>query len=300
MNQEHNQIITAPASEPGVVRKVFPWLVAGALAVSLGANYVQHNQTNLLGKDLAAMRQEMANVKSSLSNQEANVRKSMESVEDRLKAATEDVSSQVDKAKKAARAQTSVLEAKIQKQQAEVDKKISGELAQLKESTQNQNQQLSSINTEVGSVKTDVGQVRTEVQAAKSELERTIQDLRRVRGDLGEMSGLIATNSKELAALRELGERNYFEFALSKNQGVQRVGDVQIALKKVDVKKNRYTMEIVSGDLRIEKKDKTANEPVQFYMASKSRQAYEVVVNEVQKDRIVGYLATPKTQVSRN
>ena len=36
-------------------------------------------------------------------------------------------------------------------------------------------------------------------------------------GDMGVMSGLIATNSKELEALRRLGDRDYFEFVLPKS-----------------------------------------------------------------------------------
>ena len=41
-----------------------------------------------------------------------------------------------------------------------------------------------------------------------------------------------------------------------------------------------------------------ANEPVQFY-TSKAKQPYELVVNQVKKDQIVGYLATPKEQIAR-
>jgi len=70
-------------------------------------------------------------------------------------------------------------------------------------------------------------------------------------------------------------------------------------LKKTDAKKNRYTLELLVDDKRVEKKDKTINEPVQF-MVSKARQPYEIVVNEVTKDQIAGYLSTPKVQNARN
>jgi hypothetical protein len=46
-------------------------------------------------------------------------------------------------------------------------------------------------------------------------------------------------------------------------------------------------------------KDRNTNEPIQFYVA-KARQPYELVVNQVAKDQIVGYLSTPKVQSSRN
>jgi hypothetical protein len=155
-----------------------------------------------------------------------------------------------------------------------------------------------SATSKITEVSTEVGNVKTEVQSAKSELEKTIQDLRRVRGDLDGTSSLVATNGKELVALRSLGERNYFEFNITKSKEPRKVGDVSVVLKKTDPKRNRFTIELLADDKRVEKKDKNLNEPVQFYV-SKARQPYEIVVNEVKKDQIVGYLATPKVQTSR-
>jgi hypothetical protein len=54
----------------------------------------------------------------------------------------------------------------------------------------------------------------------------------------------------------------------------------------------------MADDKHIEKKDKTINEPVQLYV-SDNRQPYEIVVNQVKKDEVVGYLATPKVKVAR-
>ena len=68
--------------------------------------------------------------------------------------------------------------------------------------------------------------------------------------------------------------------------------------KKTDPKRNKYTVEVMADDKKTEKKDKNINEPVQFYTA-KARQPYELVVNQVGKDLIVGYLATPKETLSR-
>jgi len=117
-------------------------------------------------------------------------------------------------------------------------------------------------------------------------------------GDMGVMSGLIATNGKDLQALRALGEKNYFEFDLSKGQSTKKVGDLTISLKKADPKHNRYTVDILADDKHVEKKDRTINEPVQLYLAE-NRQPYEVVVNQIKKDEVVGYLATPKVNLSR-
>jgi hypothetical protein len=61
---------------------------------------------------------------------------------------------------------------------------------------------------------------------------------------------------------------------------------------------SRYSLDVMADDKRVEKKDRTVNEPVQFY-TSKARQPYELVVNQVAKNKIVGYLATPKVTISR-
>jgi hypothetical protein len=66
-------------------------------------------------------------------------------------------------------------------------------------------------------------------------------------------------------------------------------------LTKVDQKKSKYTMTVFVDDRSVEKKDKTAGEPVQFYLKGSSRMTpYEIVVFDVGKNDINGYLSTPK------
>ncbi|HUQ93770.1 MAG TPA: hypothetical protein VM120_18975 [Bryobacteraceae bacterium] len=168
----------------------------------------------------------------------------------------------------------------------EQQKQLSEQLGEVKQANLRAGEKISGITTEVSTVKSVVAQTKTD-------LEKTIGDLHSVRGDLGVQSGLVATNGKELAALRALGERAYFEFQLTKTKAPQRIGDVAVQLKRFDAKRNRYTIELVADDKRVEKKDRSVNEPVQFYMA-KARIPYEIVVNEVKNDRIVGYLSAPK------
>ena len=152
--------------------------------------------------------------------------------------------------------------------------------------------------TQLATVSTDVGNVKTDVQNTKSQLEQTIANLKRATGELDSHASLIATNGKELQALRELGERNYSEFTISKNKKPTRVADIMVELKKADPKHNRFTIAITADDKTVEKKDRNLNEPIQFYTA-KARQPDEIVVNQVSKDKIVGYLASPKVQATR-
>ena len=94
------------------------------------------------------------------------------------------------------------------------------------------------------------------------------------------------------------GERNYVDLDLRKNKKTpfQRVGDIQLSLTNADAKKQKYSVVILVDDNRLEKKDRTANEPVQFLVGRDSLR-YELVINSVTKDQIRGYISTPKDKV---
>jgi archaellum component FlaC len=282
---------------------LWPWILTGALALSLGANFYQSSRTTRLNADMNSLHQEVSGLKASISQSQEAVKQNLATVQEDLNATKDEVSKKVDQARYVAQRSAAVVDAKWSRQVADRDKKLDTDLAQLRETALQSNEKfstgLAATNGDVGSVKSDVGSVKADVASTRSELERTIADLHRIRGDMGEMSGLIATNGKELNALRELGDRVYWDFSLPKNGNVQKVGDVQLMLKKLDPKHNRYTVEVVMDDKHIEKKDKTINEPVQFYSGARLRQPLEVVVYEIDKDKVVGYLAAPKVQVAR-
>ena len=142
----------------------------------------------------------------------------------------------------------------------------------------------------------DVNKLGGDVTGVKNDLEDTKSKLERATGDMGVMSGLIARNHDDLEELKRKGDRNYYEFTLQKSKTPQRVGPVQISLNKTDAKKSKYTMTVLADDKSIEKKDKTAGEPVQFYVKGTARYApYELVVFDVAKNQVTGYLSTPKS-----
>jgi hypothetical protein len=146
---------------------------------------------------------------------------------------------------------------------------------------------------EVGSVKTDVGGVKTDVAAAKASLEQTIARLQSTVGDLNVQSGLIANTRSDLEALKHKGDRQYYEFTLLKGAKPQAISTVALQLKKTDPKKGKYTMDVTADDKTIEKKDRNQSEPVQFY-TGRDHMLYELVVWTVDKNKITGYLSTPK------
>lgn len=184
--------------------------------------------------------------------------------------------------------------------QAKIDaqQRVQALQGQVTAAQQAQAEALSAVKTSAEQTSTKLADVNTDVQNTKGQLQDTIGSLKRATGELDNHTSLIATNAKELQALRDLGERNYTEFTVNRNKQYARVGDVQIELKKVDIKRNKFTISLLVDDKTVEKKDRTINEPIQFY-TSKARQPDEIVVNSVRKDTIVGYLATPKVQTAR-
>jgi DNA repair exonuclease SbcCD ATPase subunit len=152
---------------------------------------------------------------------------------------------------------------------------------------------VSSVSSDVSSVKTDVGGVKTDLTNTQSELKTAETQLQSMKGDLGVQSGLIATNHDELEILKHKGDRNYYEFTLSKGQR-KPVSTVSLELKKADLKHSRYTLDVYADDKKIEKKDRGLNEPVQFY-TGKDNYLYELVVNSIDKNVVKGYISTPKS-----
>jgi phage shock protein A len=274
-------------------------ILFGSVIALLGANVYLYTQLDSVKSEFSDFRkstqQEIASLKETSNVSMATARRSLTNLKDELEAARRQASMAAGQAKSEAQKHAEDLAKKLAGEQARYEKMQ----AEMKTEIKQVGEVATTATTKIGEVSTEVGTVKTDLQANKSELEKTIADLRRVRGDLGETSGLVATNGKELAALKALGERNYFEFNLGKSKEPKRVGDVAVLLKKTDPKKNKYTIEVVADDKKVEKRDKNVNEPLQFYVA-KARQPYEIVVNEVKKDQIVGYLSTPKVQTSRN
>jgi hypothetical protein len=156
-----------------------------------------------------------------------------------------------------------------------------------------QKKQIGEVTGDIANVKTDVGGVKTDLGTTKQSLEDTKAQLQRTIGDLGVQSGLIANTRGDLEVLKHRGDRNYYEFTLLKGAKPQAVSTVALQLKKTDPKRGKYTLNVTSDDKTIEKKDKNTSEPVQFYNG-RDHMLYELVVWTVDKNKITGYLSTPK------
>jgi len=181
-------------------------------------------------------------------------------------------------------AQASSRAEEIRKEQRNSESKFNTQLTQVQKESEEK----------IGAVATDVTGAKKDIESTKTDLEATKSKLDRATGDMGVMSGLIARNHDDLEELKRRGDRNYYEFTIKKAKTPQRVGPIQVNVNKTDAKKSKYTMTVFADDREIEKKDRTAGEPVQFYVGNSRIAPYEIVVFKIGKDELTGYLSTPK------
>jgi chromosome segregation ATPase len=172
----------------------------------------------------------------------------------------------------------------IEKEQKESDAQLTAKIGQVKTES----------DAKIGQVSTDLSGTKTDLDATKKDLDATKNQLTMATGDINNQGTLIAKNHDEVEELKRLNDRNIYDFTLTtKTKGPQHVGPIQLQLTKVDSKHYKYTLLVVADDKQIEKKDRTVDDLLQFIVKG-SRTPYELVVFEVGKDHVTGYLSTPK------
>jgi len=176
--------------------------------------------------------------------------------------------------------------AELHRQQQQAEAKLTAEQRKTQQAVSQVSGDVTGVKTDLGGAKQDIASTRTDLEATKAKMEKAI-------GDLNIQSGLVARNHDELELLKHKGDRNYFEFTLQKSQR-QPVSTISMQLKKTDPKRSKFTLNVIADDRIIEKKDRTANEPLQFY-TGRDRSLCEVVVFKVDKNSVSGYLSAPKT-----
>lgn len=259
--------IYQPEPQSNVGKWVFIALAIAYVGASAFFIYDHHSKIDKMAQDQAASQKQIGDLTKRMQSAEAD---------------SETLAQQLGMTKKelASRADT------LQRQQQAASARIAAQAEEEKKD-------VSAVSGEVGSVKTDVGGVKTDVAANKAALDATIAKLQGTIGDLGVQSGLIANTRSDLEALKHKGDRQYYEFTLMKGAKPQAFSTVALQLKKTDPKKGKYTLDVTADDKTLEKKDKNQSEPVQFY-TGREHMLYELVVWTVEKNKITGYLSTPK------
>lgn len=282
-----NSLMDAEQEERKPKGRGLLWGVVLALAVGNGFALWEISQTrNQLERLNTSMESRISDVDRQANAFGSRADRNAAMLVEEIQAAREETATAADEARTLAQRRAEELVRQLSTQLTQQQSAISSEIGNVKDAAIQANQ-------DVVSVRTDVNSVRGNVEQNRSTLDATRDDLRSVRGDLGVQSGLIATNAEQLAELRRLGERDYYEFEIPKGKEPYKIGDIVVVVKNTKPKRGKFTLDVIADDQRVEKKDRTIHEPVQFYV-SRAQQPYEIVVNEVEPDRIMGYLSVPK------
>jgi hypothetical protein len=196
---------------------------------------------------------------------------------DELRSQLDEMSSKMTASQRKTLAHARFLLSKLQKQQAESAAQLQQELSQKADASQ-------------------VGTLSQSVDATKTDLDTTKKTMGTLASDLGmarsSMGTLIATNHQQIEELKRLGQRDYYEFTLKRNEE-KKIAGVALVLKKTNPKHHMFTLNLIADDMVIPKKNRTIDEPI-FFATRGSRTFYELVVNQVQSGEVTGYISTPK------
>jgi hypothetical protein len=132
--------------------------------------------------------------------------------------------------------------------------------------------------------------IQSQLDEQGKAIDATKQDLSNTRTEL---QGSIARTHDELVVLQKKGERNYVEFDLNKAKQFQATGPMGLKLRKANVKHQFADLDLLVDDKSLTKKHVNLYEPAVFY-ATDSEQPVELVINQISKDHIHGYVSAPK------
>ena len=136
--------------------------------------------------------------------------------------------------------------------------------------------------------------LQSQVDAQDKRLEDTRSDLVSARTEL---TGSIARTHDELVVLQRRGERNYYEFDVQKSKDFKREGPVSVCLRKANTKQQYADLQLLVDDRKLSQKHVNLYQPVMYYQPD-SQQPVEVIINEISKDHIHGYVSAPKYRPS--
>jgi uncharacterized protein (DUF2141 family) len=212
------------------------------------------------------------------------VEQDMSSLKDRI--------AQDEKANTDLQGDLKVVTDKLKITQGQLKKARAEAAAAVQDTTQKLTALDTSVHTELATkaATDDLKNVDTKVVGVRTDLDSTREDLKMARSEMGT---LIARNHDEIDQLRRLGERDYIEFTIAGKNKPQKVGNLTVELKGVNEKRGQFSVAMTAEDRRLEKKNRSLNEPIFFYLSG-TKIPEELVINKVGKDTVSGYVSVPK------
>ena len=179
---------------------------------------------------------------------------------------------------------------------AKKNRDLAAELAALKQDTvakfQKTGSALQSTTTRLDATSAHLDRISAAIDTNRADLKRVADDLATLRVPVASVA------PKRPPIFRDTDDHNRIPFDLLTTKVPTKVGEIQIAILSADPKKNGYTMDLYTDDKVARDSSHMVNEAVEFYVGGHI-QPFELVVTEVRRDEVVGYLSEPKASGSK-
>jgi chromosome segregation ATPase len=272
------------------------WKIAGGIVVAalIGFNIYLMNKVGDIEtssqSERAAMTAEVSSLQATLSEQTGTHQREISALQESVEKTKAEAA---DRARSEARRGADQLSKLIAKKEQEQQDMFLAEIGTVRGETDTNRKGIETVSTRVEGVQGELDQTR-------ENLSETSDLLASTQKDVDGISGRVGTHEAAIERLKLQGQRDVTKFQLPVSKERTKVDTIQMRVKDINVKKNRYTLEVMADDRIVTHKDRLLNQPVEFYVTGVA-QPYEVVVTDIERDQVTGYLATPKfKELARN
>lgn len=272
------------------------WKIIGGVAVAalIGFNVQMMNKVGDIeessASERAALTSEVNDLEASLSAQSGMHQREISELQSSVEKTKNEAAA---RARAEARRGAEQLAKTIAEKEREQQDMFLSEIGNVRGVTDTNRQGIEDVNVKVTGVQTDVDEARVA-------LNETADLLTNTQGDVDAISGRVGTHEAAIERLRMQGQRDVTQFELAVAKERTKVESIHMRVKDIDYRKNRYTLEVMADDEVTVHKNRLLNQPVEFYVTGVS-QPYEVVVTDIERNQVMGFLATPKfKQLARN
>lgn len=134
-----------------------------------------------------------------------------------------------------------------------------------------------------------------QIEVTRDAVAKTRDDLQdKIAAANAELTGSITRTHEQVARLAKAEEPSYYRFTLSPAKEFQKVGPVQVELRKVNARRASFDLSLMVADRQLDRKHVNLDEPV-WISLNDGQQPAELVVTQIDKDQVEGYIRVPKT-----
>ena len=262
------------------------------LALALAGNVYQFVKSQRIARDVAGIQHNLQTQITRLSDATSGAFDVTERRFEELKRLQDSTAAAIIDARSESRHSNSQVATRLEDRNQQLAQKNQELTAQLTALKQDISARLQNATATLDTANAKLQHVSTEAERNRADLKKVAGDLNAVTAKLTNSAKPVATLPQPLAAPPQPPARKHLPFDLLTTKVPTRIGEIQIAIRSTDPKNNRYTMDLYTGDKVARGKDCAINEAVQFYLSGNPL-PYEVVVNQVWKDEVIGYVSAP-------